>query len=567
MRNLGPEAIRPAIKAAKAEGVRLSVILLDTTEEVNQRSLYNLDSAAAADRVAELSLKFVRQVPTSNYSGIVISRLSELLSDADFCRWRDRILGAYKTNKLFADACDTQVYRNLHPILERKGINNQRHSIIRELAEYLIIEIALKLYLLEAESYDVEFGWGPNMTVWQQLMSGSFDEFPAINNPPKYRKIGIPEPESQSLQIENLAFSYHGHRQAERKGGQVHSGSGIDGLSLNVRGVSAILGPSGSFKTTLLKLIAGHLPPSAGTIRIGSSDVTRLPCERRRVATVFQDYALFPHLTSLENVIEGGRLLSNYSHSELEWLAALYLRRLNVEKCSARHPASMSGGEQQRVAIARALMAEPRVLLLDEPTGALDTLQREALVKLIKSLHETLPSLITLIVSHDRDFVLDVAENLTVVDDGKVLATGASEALLSHPCNRRTAEILGTHTVVEGVLNESGSFEVGQNRDTVTLSITDAKKSLRGTSCIALVRRDALTLFPIGTKAPQELSTIPGAITSVTDHGSTIRSTIQISKRCELVGIFRKIDYSSEFREGVSVNVAIRPDAIQIVHN
>jgi ABC-type Fe3+/spermidine/putrescine transport system ATPase subunit len=441
------------------------------------------------------------------------------------------------------------------------GVKNQRHAIVEELAEYLLIELALKLFLVKGEPYDVEFGLGTDMEIWRGIASGKFAEFAALTLLPEFMSVEVPSVEPGCLELENVSFRYGG---SSTRGSRT-AGSGFTGLCLRAQGVSALLGPSGAFKTTLLKIIAGHEVPSAGRVLVDGEDVTRLPSERRRVATVFQDYALFPHLSGLGNVLEGGRLLPGYSGEERIWLARMYLRRLNVSHCSDRLPRSMSGGEQQRVSIARALMADPKILLLDEPTAAIDTLQREGLVTIIKHLAETHPHLVTLIVSHDREFVLGVAEHLTVIDHGSILATGSRSELLNQPPNRRTSEILGTHSVVEGTLNQEGFLVAGQNGTSVSLPVANPPRDLIGTRCFALVRHDGVKLRSTAAGSGEGPSVTRGAVSDVVDHGAVVRGTVRISKGCELVFVSMKTHDSNELRKGALVELMIRPEAVLVV--
>lgn len=565
MRDMGRQAIESVFRVAETSGVFLTIILLDSAEAINQQTLNKLSVSDSHDRVDELSLKLVSSTPINTWKKASLRRMSAFTADQKFLHWKDLLTSAYNKNKTFTDLCNKQVYRNLHPILQRKGIKNQRHPLVSELANYLILEVALKLHLLHSYPYEIEFGWSPKMDLWTAILDGTFPEVLANTQAPDYLEVEIPPAPRTTLKLSETSFSYSRPARAEEDGQPLHAEMAISGLSMEVSGVSAILGPSGSFKTTLLKIIAGHLTLQSGRIHIGGVDVTHLPCERRGVTTVFQDYALFPHLTGLWNVVEGGRLLSSYSTQEKRWLAKLYLHRLNVAHCANKRPIEMSGGEQQRVAIARALMAEPKVLLLDEPTGALDSLQKESLVRVIKNLHETFPSLITLVVSHDRDFVLEIAEHLTILDKGKILASGELISLIRRPQNSRAAEILGSHSIVQGVTRQGGVSLSGADGQSIFLPCVLPNDLTMDEKCVALIAHDSLEIFAPETKNGTTSTLLDGVLTSVTDTGSIIRASTQLEIGVNLIGVFRRHAFPETFREGSPVRIEIRRQGVHVV--
>jgi len=558
---LTSEAVNRVVKTAVDAGIQLSLYFLDAPERVNLEVLHQLDERIASDRVEEQCLKLVCRLPPGAGKLFGIRRVSDLFSDPAFTASLQRVRTAFETDRRFQGMCQNQVYVNMQPILGRFGAKNRRHPIIADLSNYLIIELALKLFLWEAGLYDIEFGVGSEMQIWHALASGEFAEFPAMASPPAFIAIEVPPNGAGRLSLDKISFRYP----SSTGSGAPGSSDTMSGVSLAASGVSAILGPSGSFKTTLLKIIAGHLIPSAGRVHIGETDVTNVPTERRGVATVFQDFALFPHLSGLGNVLEGGRLLHFYSKDQRRWLSQMYLRRLNVEHCSDRLPREMSGGEQQRVAIARALMAEPKVLLLDEPTAALDALQRDSLAKLIKRLSSTSPALVTLIVSHDRDFVLDVADNLAVIDGGTVLAAGRGADLVVRPPTRRVAEILGTHSVIPGTLNREGTFVApAENGTKVAVSVADPPAELLGRACFALVRHDGFSIRA-WSGLEEEESKAAGVVTDIVDRASLIRTTVRLSDECELVAVSSDYGLFDEIGVGDLVELQFSQGAITLV--
>jgi putative spermidine/putrescine transport system ATP-binding protein len=202
-----------------------------------------------------------------------------------------------------------------------------------------------------------------------------------------------------------------------------------------------ILGPSGSGKTTLLSLIAGLNQPTAGRIFIGGRDVTDAPAQQRNIGLVFQSYALFPHMTVLENVLFplGVRKI-NGTAARIQALEALTLVRL--EGLENRRPSQLSGGQQQRVALARAVVFKPDILLLDEPLGALDRKLREELQVELKQLQRTL-GVTTILVTHDQEEALSLSDRIMVLDKGRTQQVAAPSEAYLKPANRFVAEFLG----------------------------------------------------------------------------------------------------------------------------
>jgi putative spermidine/putrescine transport system ATP-binding protein len=222
----------------------------------------------------------------------------------------------------------------------------------------------------------------------------------------------------------------------------------VDGVTLEIRRgeLFALLGPSGCGKTTLLRLIAGLEEPGAGAIRIGGADVTAMPAHRRPVNMVFQQYALFPHLTVEQNVGFGLRYKTLPRAAQAERVsAALGLVRLTgLER---RRPDQLSGGQRQRVALARALVLEPQVLLLDEPLAALDpNLRREVQVEL-KSLQRSL-GITFIFVTHDREEALALSDRIAVMDRGRVEQVGSPVEVFESPATEFVARFLGATNVL-----------------------------------------------------------------------------------------------------------------------
>jgi putative spermidine/putrescine transport system ATP-binding protein len=210
----------------------------------------------------------------------------------------------------------------------------------------------------------------------------------------------------------------------------------------------AVLGPSGSGKTTVLRMIAGFEPPTAGTIELGGVDATRVPPFRRDVNTVFQDYALFPHMNVADNVGYGLRV-RGVSKSERARRVGEALEMVRLPDLGARKPAELSGGQRQRIALARALINRPRVLLLDEPLGALDLKLRERMQIELKAIQRDV-GITFVFVTHDQDEALTLCDRLAVMHDGRLEQVGPPEDVYERPATRFVAEFVGTSNVISG---------------------------------------------------------------------------------------------------------------------
>ena len=221
----------------------------------------------------------------------------------------------------------------------------------------------------------------------------------------------------------------------------VHAGSftlGPVNLDIPPDRVLVVLGPSGAGKTVLLETIAGLRPQHSGQINLAGADITGLPPERRRIGLVFQDAALFPHMTVQENVEFGPRALGTASPTSSEDL----LRQLGIGHLAPRAPRSLSGGERQRVALARALAIQPALLLLDEPLSALDQPTREEMRTLLRRLLAEL-EIPAAHVTHDRDEALSIGDDLAVIVGGQLRQTGPAATISTEPADPDVARLLG----------------------------------------------------------------------------------------------------------------------------
>jgi sulfate transport system ATP-binding protein len=221
----------------------------------------------------------------------------------------------------------------------------------------------------------------------------------------------------------------------------------LDGVSLAVREgeLVALLGPSGSGKTTLLRVLAGLEGSDAGAVRIAGRDMQGVPARERGIGVVFQHYALFRHMTVAENVAFGLRVrprADRPGENEIARRVAALLDLVQIPELARRYPEQVSGGQRQRVALARALAIEPRLLLLDEPFGALDALVRREVRRWVRGLQERL-GITTLLVTHDQEEAMEMADRVAVMDRGRVVQFDAPAALLERPATAFVAGFIG----------------------------------------------------------------------------------------------------------------------------
>lgn len=211
-----------------------------------------------------------------------------------------------------------------------------------------------------------------------------------------------------------------------------------------------ILGASGSGKTTCLRMVAGFITPDSGNILLGDEDVTRVAPQKRNTAMVFQQYALFPHLTVAQNVQFGLRV-RRMNRSEADRRTRDALKLVHLDEFGHRYPKQLSGGQRQRVALARAVVIEPRVLLLDEPLGALDLKLREELQSEIKRVQQAL-GITTLFVTHDQGEALSMSDRVVVMRNGRIVQVAPPEELYSRPATEYVANFVGRTNTVEATI-------------------------------------------------------------------------------------------------------------------
>jgi spermidine/putrescine transport system ATP-binding protein len=329
----------------------------------------------------------------------------------------------------------------------------------------------------------------------------------------------------------------------------------VDNISLEIYEGEffALLGPSGCGKTTTLRMIAGFEEPTMGEIILRGRPVHGVPPFHRPVNTVFQDYALFPHMTVLENVMFGLEMESvpkNIARDRA--VAALEMVHLTQFD---RRPRQLSGGQQQRVALARALVKQPAVLLLDEPLGALDLKLRKAMQYELMQMQDEL-KMTFVYVTHDQEEALTMCDRIAVMDRGKVLQVGSGEEVYETPATRFVADFIGETNFVEGRLTrmegdkafvhlagdvevQAGSDEEGIAPDTVvTIAIRPEKITLISSRSLSeqnLNARVSTAEVMSAIETEQDKTYVPGRITYSNYIGTDTRYTVRIGENTDLV--------------------------------
>ncbi|MBX7100616.1 MAG: ABC transporter ATP-binding protein [Myxococcaceae bacterium] len=257
--------------------------------------------------------------------------------------------------------------------------------------------------------------------------------------------------------------------------------------------ITTLLGPSGSGKTTVLRMIAGLEAADAGTVRLGALDCTRLPVRERGVGVVFQGYALFKHLSVRRNIAFGLEVRRR-PKAEIDRRVEELLALVQLEALGDRLPDQLSGGQQQRVAFARALAIEPRVLLLDEPFGALDSRVRVELRTWLAELHRK-THLTTILVTHDQDEALELSQQVVVMNEGRIEQIGSPDEIYDRPATAFVAAFIGNANVLRGTVKE-GQAALGAH------ALGALGSAPEGSAVQAFVRPDEVKLARADPDAP-----------------------------------------------------------------
>jgi putative spermidine/putrescine transport system ATP-binding protein len=297
----------------------------------------------------------------------------------------------------------------------------------------------------------------------------------------------------------------------------------VAGVDLEVREGEffSLLGPSGCGKTTCLRMIAGFEEPTAGRIVLHGRDVAGLPAYERDVNTVFQDYALFPHMSVYDNV-EYGLVVKGIGRAERRERVGEALRMMRLDRLDRRKPGELSGGQRQRVALARALVNQPRVLLLDEPLGALDLKLRQAMQIELKSIQERL-SMTFIYVTHDQEEALTMSDRMAVMNQGRVEQVGSPAEVYERPATSFVAGFVGASNVLSG---------------DAALAITGQRQSIT-------VRPEKIRLGSLEDRPTPDEVAADGVVRDVVYVGAFTRYVVELDAGGELVVLQQNLTMSS----------------------
>jgi putative spermidine/putrescine transport system ATP-binding protein len=319
-----------------------------------------------------------------------------------------------------------------------------------------------------------------------------------------------------------------GHVSIERLTKRFGALTAVDDLTLDIPAGSfvTLLGPSGSGKTTTLNLIAGFLSPDAGEIRFDGVPVSRTPPHRRNIGMVFQFYALFPHMTVFDNVAYPLRMRERLTREVMRRRVAETLALVQLSGFGDRYPRQLSGGQQQRVAMARALVSRPRLLLMDEPLGALDKKLREQLQSEIKQIHRRMGSTF-IYVTHDQSEAMTMSDLVVVMHESRISQVGHPRDIYEAPKSEFVADFLGGANLLPGrfVRSEGEVCEIELDGGRMTRALTGARAFPPGAAVSVFIRPEDIRIPQAKFAQPDEES-VRGVIRDVVFLGEALRLSV-----------------------------------------
>jgi spermidine/putrescine transport system ATP-binding protein len=320
-----------------------------------------------------------------------------------------------------------------------------------------------------------------------------------------------------------------------------------------------LLGPSGCGKTTLLRMIAGFVTPDSGRVILGGRDVTEVPPHRRDVTTVFQHYALFPHLNVFDNVAFGLER-RRVAGEDIRRRVSEALAMVQLEGLDQRQPGELSGGQQQRVALARALVVEPRVLLLDEPLAALDLKLRKQMQIELKGLQRRL-GISFIYVTHDQEEALTMSDRIVVMNRGRIEQVGSAQQIYERPLTEFVAGFIGVSNIVEGTVEEvTGQLSI--IRLGKALVRAHANGVTKGERIRLLIRTEKIRILPISDAALPS-----GRIDAAVYMGESTqwRVTLESGETFIVLDQNREPFQGSQSRIGEQVSVTWEPESAVVL--
>jgi len=329
-----------------------------------------------------------------------------------------------------------------------------------------------------------------------------------------------------------------------------------------------MLGPSGCGKTTTLRMIAGFETPTEGTIEIGGKDVAGLQAHRRPTNTVFQSYALFPHLSVAENVAFGLKR-KRVDGAEVKRRVGEELERVGLSAERGRRPAQLSGGQQQRVALARALVNRPEVLLLDEPLGALDLKLRKGLQIQLKQIQREV-GITFVYVTHDQEEALTMSDRIAVMNFGRIEQMAGPEDVYERPATTFVAGFIGVSNLMPATVT-SASGERGSVRlDTGPELAVPVDGLVAGERCHAVVRPEKLRIDTAGNGASGEAAAVDGIVESSVYLGTTTQIVVKLADEVRMTVLVPNADEAERSRlpgGGAPVRLSWAPEHMHVVRD
>lgn len=351
----------------------------------------------------------------------------------------------------------------------------------------------------------------------------------------------------RTLQVENIVHRY----------GEVEVLRDVS-LSIKPGEFVTLLGPSGSGKTTLLRIIAGLVAPTAGRVLISNNDVTSVPAERRDIGLVFQNYALFPHLTVRENVAFPLKMRA-VGRDEVRDRVRSAVRLVGLYGMEDRYPAQLSGGQQQRVALARAIVFEPKVLLLDEPLGALDKQLRQRLGVELRRLQREI-GITTIYVTHDQEEAFILSNRVAVMHHGLIVQFDSPSAIYHAPSSSFVAHFVGELNDFQGEVSEVGSgCMVLRTPDRLELRAKASQRYPPGSRAVYGIRPEQFRILT----SPNGSRDLPAQVRTVIFGGSWVRFELVLGADRLVIAESRR-ESSLDFREGDQVWIDYDPDNVLV---
>ena len=337
------------------------------------------------------------------------------------------------------------------------------------------------------------------------------------------------------IDLQNISVSFDGQKILNNISLQIHDGEFV-----------TLLGPSGCGKTTTLRIIAGFLNPDSGDVIFEGKNINGVPPYKRQVNTIFQRYALFPYLNVYENIAFGLRL-KKMKEKDIQAKVREMLELVNLKGFGSRNINSLSGGQQQRVAIARALAVDPRVVLLDEPLGALDLKLRKDMQVELKNIQQKL-GITFIYVTHDQEEALSMSDTIVVMNNGEIQHIGTPTDIYNEPKNAFVADFIGESNILDGIMREDFNVEFeGMRFKCVDKGFTQNEP------VDVVVRPEDVDIVP------ESEGMLKGEVTSVTFKGVHYEIIVDIN------GFKWMIQTTDKSEVGDRIGISIKPDEIHIM--